>query len=399
MGVDVNRTIAITFLIAGALAGAAGVVQILYNNTTVWNLGFRFGLNSFTAAVLGGIGNLQGAVLGALVLGFINAFSDRFFSANWTNALVFGDPDRDPGVQAHRPPRPAAGGSGMSTATKQVGSGIGGWVGHMVDAAAAIPGHYGDLLRQRRGRTIALTLLGDRRVIYPIIYNQVLAGFSRNVFPLPFPDETTMTFMLIFGIMAIGLNIVVGFAGLLDLGYVAFYALGAYTAAFFASPHFGSSASSCFSQRGRALPGHPPAVLDDPADGGPRGRDVRRAARRTDPPPARRLPGDRDPRLRRDRAGLLQEPGGVTFTFDDRRRDPHPARERQPDRRAAGHQPDRSPFCRSWASVFGATLGRRRGLLRDGPDDHRHHRRPQPRAVTHRAAPGAPSARTRPPPR
>jgi branched-chain amino acid transport system permease protein len=90
MGVDVDRTIAITFLIAGALAGAAGVVQILYNNTTYWNLGFRFGLNSFTAAVLGGIGNLQGAVLGALVLGFINAFSDRYFSANWTNAIVFG---------------------------------------------------------------------------------------------------------------------------------------------------------------------------------------------------------------------------------------------------------------------------------------------------------------------
>jgi branched-chain amino acid transport system permease protein len=90
MGVDVDRTIAVTFLIAGALAGAAGVVQILYNNTTVWNLGFRFGLNAFTAAVLGGIGNLQGAVLGALVLGFINAFSDRYFSANWTNAIVFG---------------------------------------------------------------------------------------------------------------------------------------------------------------------------------------------------------------------------------------------------------------------------------------------------------------------
>ena len=90
MGVNVDRTIAITFLIAGALAGAAGVVQILYNNTTVWTLGFRFGLNSFTAAVLGGIGNLQGAVLGAMVLGFINAFSDRYFSANWTNAIVFG---------------------------------------------------------------------------------------------------------------------------------------------------------------------------------------------------------------------------------------------------------------------------------------------------------------------
>ena len=90
MGIDVNRTIAITFVIAGALAGAAGLVQILYNNTTVWNLGFRFGLNAFTSAVLGGIGNLQGAVLGGLVLGLINAFSDRYLSAQWTNAIVFG---------------------------------------------------------------------------------------------------------------------------------------------------------------------------------------------------------------------------------------------------------------------------------------------------------------------
>ena len=90
MGVDVNRTIAMTFLLGGARAGAAGVVQILYNNVTVWNLGFRFGLNAFTSAVLGGIGNLSGAVVGALVLGQINAFSDRYFSANWTNAIVFG---------------------------------------------------------------------------------------------------------------------------------------------------------------------------------------------------------------------------------------------------------------------------------------------------------------------
>ena len=90
MGIDVNRTIAITFVIAGALAGAAGIVQILYNNTTVWNLGFRFGLNAFTSAVLGGIGNLQGAVLGGIVLGLINAFSDRYLAAQWTNAIVFG---------------------------------------------------------------------------------------------------------------------------------------------------------------------------------------------------------------------------------------------------------------------------------------------------------------------
>ena len=90
MGVDVNRTIAITFIIGGALAGAAGVVQILYNNVTVWNLGFRFGLISFTAAVLGGIGNMRGAVLGALILGIVSAMSDRYISANWTQAIVFG---------------------------------------------------------------------------------------------------------------------------------------------------------------------------------------------------------------------------------------------------------------------------------------------------------------------
>jgi branched-chain amino acid transport system permease protein len=90
MGINVDRTIALTFIIAGFLAGAAGVVQILYNNTTVWNLGFRFGLNAFTSAVLGGIGNLQGAVLGGIILGLINAFSDRYLSAAWTQAIVFG---------------------------------------------------------------------------------------------------------------------------------------------------------------------------------------------------------------------------------------------------------------------------------------------------------------------
>ena len=90
MGVDVNRTIGITFLIGGALAGAAGVAQLLYNDYTVYTLGFRFGLNSFTAAVLGGIGNLQGAVLGALIIGEVNALSDRYLSTNWTQAIVFG---------------------------------------------------------------------------------------------------------------------------------------------------------------------------------------------------------------------------------------------------------------------------------------------------------------------
>jgi branched-chain amino acid transport system permease protein len=90
MGIDVNRTISLAFIIGGALAGVAGVVQIAFNNATVWILGFRFGLNAFTAAVMGGIGNVKGAVLGGIILGILNAFSDRYISTAWTNALVFG---------------------------------------------------------------------------------------------------------------------------------------------------------------------------------------------------------------------------------------------------------------------------------------------------------------------
>ncbi len=89
MGIDVNRTISLTFLIAGALAGAAGLVVALYYGQTWFQFGFQFGLLSFTAAVLGGIGNLTGATLGGLVIGIIGAMSDRFLEAKWTSVIVF----------------------------------------------------------------------------------------------------------------------------------------------------------------------------------------------------------------------------------------------------------------------------------------------------------------------
>lgn len=89
MGIDVNRTISLTFLIAGALAGAAGMVVALYYGQTFFQLGFQFGLLSFTAAVLGGIGNLTGATMGGIVIGIIGALSDRFLEAKWTSVIVF----------------------------------------------------------------------------------------------------------------------------------------------------------------------------------------------------------------------------------------------------------------------------------------------------------------------
>ena len=93
MGINVNRTISFTFLIAGALAGAAGLLYVLYFTQVRFDQGFQLGLIAFTAAVLGGIGNLPGAVLGALVIGFIQAFNEGLNwhapGSDWTQSIVF----------------------------------------------------------------------------------------------------------------------------------------------------------------------------------------------------------------------------------------------------------------------------------------------------------------------
>jgi len=93
MGINVNRTISFTFLIAGALAGAAGVIYALYVTSLYYLQGFQLGLIAFTAAVLGGIGNLPGAVLGAIVIGCIQAFNEGLNwhapGSDWTEAIVF----------------------------------------------------------------------------------------------------------------------------------------------------------------------------------------------------------------------------------------------------------------------------------------------------------------------
>jgi branched-chain amino acid transport system permease protein len=89
MGIDIDRVISATFLIGGGLAGAAGLMAGLYNNTAWWFMGFRAGLQSFTAAVLGGIGNITGGMLGGFLIGLLASFSDGYLNARWTNALVF----------------------------------------------------------------------------------------------------------------------------------------------------------------------------------------------------------------------------------------------------------------------------------------------------------------------
>jgi branched-chain amino acid transport system permease protein len=90
MGVDINTTIAVTFFLGSALAGAAGVVQILCLGTTNFQLGFQAGLKAFTSAVLGGIGNITGAALGGFLIGFIEVNSTVAGLGRWSEAIVFG---------------------------------------------------------------------------------------------------------------------------------------------------------------------------------------------------------------------------------------------------------------------------------------------------------------------
>ena len=89
MGIDVERIIMLTFFVGGMLAGAGGVVQGLYYNIGQWWMGYQAGLRAFTAAVLGGIGNITGAALGGFLIGMLSAWSDQLISARWTNAVVF----------------------------------------------------------------------------------------------------------------------------------------------------------------------------------------------------------------------------------------------------------------------------------------------------------------------
>lgn len=92
MGIDVNRTISVTFFIAGGLAAVAGLVYLLQFNIR-YDTGFQLGLLAFTAAVLGGIGNLTGAVLGALMIGMVEAWNeglDGTPGGDWTRSLIFG---------------------------------------------------------------------------------------------------------------------------------------------------------------------------------------------------------------------------------------------------------------------------------------------------------------------
>ncbi|MBV9415931.1 MAG: branched-chain amino acid ABC transporter permease [Solirubrobacterales bacterium] len=90
LGINVDRTIAATFFIGSALAGIAGVMNGLVYNEIYTLMGFVVGLKAFTAAVVGGIGSITGAMLGGLLIGIAESFITGYISSTYTNLIVFG---------------------------------------------------------------------------------------------------------------------------------------------------------------------------------------------------------------------------------------------------------------------------------------------------------------------
>jgi branched-chain amino acid transport system permease protein len=89
VGVNVNKIILLTFVLGSALAAVAGVLYGLYYGSVNFRMGYVPGLKAFTAAVLGGVGNIPGAMLGGLIIGLLETFAAAYISGEWKDAIAF----------------------------------------------------------------------------------------------------------------------------------------------------------------------------------------------------------------------------------------------------------------------------------------------------------------------
>src|SRR5271155_5529470 len=89
MGVEVDKVIIMAFFLGSALAGAGGMIFGLYYNFTSFIIGFSAGLRAFTAAVLGGIGNIPGAMVGGIIIGLIESLAGQYIAVKWADVIIF----------------------------------------------------------------------------------------------------------------------------------------------------------------------------------------------------------------------------------------------------------------------------------------------------------------------
>jgi branched-chain amino acid transport system permease protein len=197
-GVDRQRTIRLAFAMGGALAGAAAWVFALYYTHPYTLYGAQSGLLAFTAAVLGGIGKPRGAFWSAMLLGVLAALSDFFLATQWTPVLLLVILI---GLLVLKPTGLAGDqhdADGPSASLREAVAGFGRFA--------------------RRDQWLLLGM-GGLALLYPLLDH--LFGWRLLVL---------VTGVLIFALLALGLNLLLGGAGLLDLGYAACFAIGAYVA-------------------------------------------------------------------------------------------------------------------------------------------------------------------------
>ena len=203
IGINADRTFLQVFMLGGAMAGVAAFVFTSYYTHPFGNHGAQSGLIALTAAILGGVGNPIGALLAGLCIGVASAYSDFFLKAQWTPVLV------QVLLIVLLIVRPR--GFGGDDSSDDPNS-----VSMRLNLSSLLPGHISKPAR------IAILILLIVALAYPPI--------TRTLFNLR--QETVLISIMTLVVMALGLNILLGFAGVLDLGFAVSFGIGAYTAAF-----------------------------------------------------------------------------------------------------------------------------------------------------------------------
>jgi len=220
-GINIDKTVGLTFIIAGSLAAIAGVSYSLYYGVAKFDMGFMPGIKAFTAAIFGGVGNYYGAIFGGLFIGLVESLTQGYVSSTYKDIAVFGalilvlvlKPE---GLLGARLPVERLETLGPRPKSMSL---------------VSIRKSISFMIRKIQGIFSQVDLIFDQGRRF---YLKLGLGVMLIILPFSLSNQYYLHIAILVGIymiLALGLNVVVGFSGLLDLGYIAFYAVGAYTCA------------------------------------------------------------------------------------------------------------------------------------------------------------------------